>query len=303
MFGNSISAQIAKDTLKVGFYINHIFDIDYKKGTYKTSMFIWAVSKKKIYELNRYLDFIGQVNYEEYLNHEEMIIRPDSDTLYWSEIEVMVELLHEYDSKKFPFDTENIKMNIEFTDDDSDSTVFEIDNTSILNRVKIPNDWKLSSNPAIQNFITVYPTSFGDPRLRDYKVNTVGITFKLAREPLGLFFKIFIAMFISFLIACCSIFISNDSFEPKFALIVGGLFGTISNKYITDNILPESTSLNLSDQLHVVTVLFLLFLTIVTIYENRSKLADNKIYERWIFYSTLFLYSVVTLILVVTALP
>lgn len=283
-------AEDVKDTLKVGFYVNNIYDIDYKKGTYKLSLFIWTISKKKIYALDDYLDFSGKVEYNQYLNHEEVITGINSDTLYWSEIEAQLEILQEYNANKFPFDKEKIQLLIEFTDDDSDSTIFEIDNSSILDKVSIPNGWKLSIKPYIKKYVTSYPTSFGDPRLNSYNVNTVSLTYVLSRDSFALFLKMFVVLFISFMIACSSIFISNDSFEPRFGLIVGGLFGTISNKYITDSFLPESTSLNLSDKLHLLTITYLLIMTIVTIIENRFKLEDNPKYEKYMFFGILISY-------------
>lgn len=297
-FVTSASAEEVKDTLKVGFYVNNIYDIDYKKGTYKLSLFIWTISKKKIYELDEYLDFSGQVEYNQYLNHEEIITGMNSDTLYWSEIEAQVEILQEYNANKFPFDKEKIELLVEFTDDDSDSTIFQIDNSSILDKVSIPNGWKLNVKPYINKYVTSYPTSFGDPRLNSYKVNTVSLTYVLSRDSFALFIKMFVALFISFLIACSSIFISNDSFEPRFGLIVGGLFGTISNKYITDSFLPESTSLNLSDKLHLLTITYLLIMTIVTIAENRFKLENNAKYEKYMFFGILISYiTLVTLLI------
>jgi hypothetical protein len=288
-----------KDTIKVGFYINSIYDIDYKKGTYKVSLFVWTVSNKKIYELDRYLDFMGQVDYKEFLNHEEKVVTKKLDTLYWSEIELQIELLQEYNSKKFPFDKENIKLSIEFTDDDSDSTLFEIDQTSVLDKLIIPNGWKIQRKPEISYSVNAYSTSFGDPRLSSYKVNTVNIQYELSRESFAIFIKIFVALFISFLIACSSVYISNEKFEPKLTLIVGGLFGTISNKYITDNFLPESTSLNLSDNLHLLTILYLLLITITTIIENRYKIKDNIKYENYIFFGLLISYISITLMLII----
>lgn len=42
-----------KDTLKIGVYVNNIYDIDYKKGSYKISLFIWSNSNKEIYDLDK----------------------------------------------------------------------------------------------------------------------------------------------------------------------------------------------------------------------------------------------------------
>lgn len=188
---------------------------------------------------------------------------------------------------------------IEFTKDESEKFILEIDSTSLINQIIIPNGWKCINSNISKN-INTYSTNFGYPRKHNDNFNAISINYDLARNSFVLFIKMFIALFISFLIACSSIFISSDSFEPRFALIVGGLFGTISNKYVTNNILPETSSLNLSDKLHLITFSYILILTIITIIENRYKLQDNIKYERYAFFGIIISYIVIILNVVVS---
>jgi integral membrane sensor domain MASE1 len=58
-------------------------------------------------------------------------------------------------------------------------------------------------------------------------------------------------------------------------MIIGGLFGSITNKYITDSLLPINNTWNLSDKIHTLTIVYLLLLSIYSIYEQRKKLKDN----------------------------
>ena len=75
----------------------------------------------------------------------------------------------------------------------------------------------------------------------------------IERDAWGLFMKIFIGMYIAFLIALISFTPNPWELEPRFGLPVGGLFAAVGNKYIIDSLLPESSNFTLVDTLHQVT--------------------------------------------------
>jgi hypothetical protein len=66
-------------------------------------------------------------------------------------------------------------------------------------------------------------------------------------------------------------------------MIIGGLFGSITNKYITDSLLPINNTWNLSDKIHILTIIYLLFLSVYSIYEQRKKLKDNLKQDVFVF--------------------
>jgi hypothetical protein len=277
------------DTLKVGFWANDIFDIDYKKGTYKISLFIWTNSYKEPYYLDKYLDFHQQASLQTERVYVDTIVDKTGRKVYWTEIRATIEIINKFDVSNFPFDKEKFILSIEFTYDDYKKLFLEIDTSSSLRDVKITNDWVIKKS-AIKKAITNYNTSFGDPLTNSFNLQTINLTFDIERESFTLYFKMFLALFVSFLIACSSIFVSNETFEPRFSLIIGGLFGAISNKYVTESILPESNRFTLSDKLHLTTIIFLFILTIITIVENRLNLGNNSKFEKYSFFGVLLTY-------------
>lgn len=84
----------------------------------------------------------------------------------------------------------------------------------------------------------------------------------IERNAWGLFMKIFIGMYIAFLIAIVSFTPHPSELEPRFGLPVGGLFAAVGNKYIIDSVLPESSTFTLVDTLHAFTF-FAIFMTLV----------------------------------------
>ncbi|HMX38606.1 MAG TPA: hypothetical protein PKA94_15045, partial [Ferruginibacter sp.] len=93
------------------------------------------------------------------------------------------------------------------------------------------------------------------------------------REAGGLFWKMFLGMYIAFLIAYICFYIHADGVDSRFGLSVGALFAVIGNKYIIDSALPESTSFTLVDTLHGITLFFIFCVIAATAYS--MKLVKN----------------------------
>ena len=81
-------------------------------------------------------------------------------------------------------------------------------------------------------------------------------------------------------------------------MIIGGLFGSITNKYITDSLLPINNTWDLSDKIHSLTIFYLLLLSLYTIYEQRQKLKDNLNKDLIIFLLTILSYSISILVFI-----
>ena len=83
---------------------------------------------------------------------------------------------------------------------------------------------------------------------------------------MGLFWKMFLGMYVAFLIAFVCFYIHADSIDSRFGLSVGSLFAVIGNKYVIDSSLPESITFTLVDTLHGMTLLFILIVVSSTAY-------------------------------------
>src|SRR4029079_1485778 len=109
---------------------------------------------------------------------------------------------------------------------------------------------------------------FGDLSLEKPRTEYSAFRIRLSikRDAMGLFWKLFLGMFIAFLIAYTCFFIHADGIDSRFGLSVGSLFAVIGNKYIIDSALPESTSFTLVDTLQRLTLLFILCTIAATAY-------------------------------------
>jgi hypothetical protein len=116
-----------------------------------------------------------------------------------------------------------------------------------------------------------YETAFGDD---DYSVphsdySAFRVRLSIHRDAIGLFWKLFIGMYIAFLIAYTCFYIHADSIDSRFSLSVGALFAVIGNKYIVDASLPETVTFTLVDTLHGITLFFILCIVAVNAWSLR----------------------------------
>ena len=164
----------------------------------------------------------------------------------------------------FPFDKQHLRVKIENSIYDNSALVFKPDvEGSKFGDEETIAGWTIT-NFKISAGENEYLTGFGDPRPgRDKQhFSELLIEMDIEREAWGLFLKIFIGMYIAFLISMLSFTPHPSELEPRFGLPVGGLFAAVGNKYIIDSLLPETSSFTLVDSLHTLTFVSI-FMTLV----------------------------------------
>jgi len=251
------------DTVKVGSYILSLHDINFHDKEYTMRFWLWFLYN------NPNFDFTTQVE----VPNAKSIEKPDVlvDTINgktWVLMKMKSVMKQSWNVNDYPFDEQNIVVSIENTMYDKNWLVYEIDSTgSDFAPTMNVDGWKIK-NFKVTRGQNEYNTAFGDPRANTSKAeyDTFNIKMTLERNAMGLFMKIFLAMYIAFFIGCISFFIDIKEVESRFALPVGGLFAAVGNKYIIDSLLPETSDYTLVDTLHSITFLFIFFTIFLNAY-------------------------------------
>lgn len=210
----------------------------------------------------------------------------------WAIMKMKATMKESWNVLDFPFDKQHLKVQIENALFDNQSLVFKPDvKGSTFDKNEAIDGWEIV-NFKVTESTNDYETGFGDPRpsrsLQNF--SSFLIEMDIQRNAWGLFMKIFIGMYIAFLISIISFTIKPEELEPRFGLPVGGLFATVGNKYIIDSILPESSSFTLVDSLHTLTFLGIFATLVVSAialkyHDNGNKedaIAVNKKGSRWV---------------------
>lgn len=276
-------AQAEKpDTVYSGIYITSIHDINFKDKEYSINLWLWLKYK------NKKFDFLHNLEVPQAKTVTQSYSTVDSsDNKVYILMKLQCVMKDSWAVNNFPFDKQTLRFSIENSQFDSKALVFAADT---LGKHFDPRftlrGWNIDSIN-VSTGIKVYETAFGDESVP--KPHTEYSNFKvkllLDRSAMGLFWKMFLGMYVAFLIAYMCFYIHTDSIDSRFGLSVGALFAVIGNKYIVDSSLPESTTFTLVDTLHGITLLFILTIIISTAYSLRlvkkDKVEDAKKFDFW----------------------
>lgn len=265
-----------KDTVKVGIYITSIHDIDFKQKEYTVNFWLWLTYK------NRDFNFLDNLEIPQAKTVEKAFSVVDSsgESIYM-QMKLQCVMKDSWKIASFPFDQQRLRLSIENSQYDSRSLVFVADTLGNHYDPRFTlNGWTIDSF-VISTGIKMYETGFGDESLAkphteysNYKVRIV-----LNRDAMGLFWKMFLGMYLAFLISYICFYIHADSMDSRFGLSVGSVFAVVGNKYIIESALPESTTFTLVDTLHGITLFFIFAIIAATTYslklvkQNKAKQA------------------------------
>jgi hypothetical protein len=299
-----LAAQDAKpDTVKTGIYITSIHDIDFKQKEFAISVWLWLKYK------NRKFNFLQNLEVPQAKSVEKSFSTVDSSgEEVYMQMKLQCVMKDSWRIANFPFDRQTLRLSIENSQYDSRSLIFIADTVGQHFDPRFAlRGWSIDSC-LMSTGNKIYETGFGDASLA--KPQTVYSTFRvrlsIKREAGGLFWKMFLGMYIAFLIAYVCFYIHADSIDSRFGLSVGSLFAVIGNKYIVDSTLPESSSFTLVDILHGLTLFMILAIITATAYSlllvKRDELKKAKKFDMIAAQVVLFIYVVLNAWFIANAL-
>lgn len=241
------------DTVVMGAYIISVHDIDFHNTEYTSRFWLWVR-----YKNNGKFDFPRQIDIPNAKDiAEPEVIADTTNNLIWQLLKMKCVMKQNWKVTDFPFDKQQLIVHVENSIYDRNSLVFIPDTLgSSYDREMTIDGWHIAGFKVSES-IKEYTTVFGDPSsdMLHSEYASFNIEIDIERNAWGLFMKIFIGMYIAFMISVLSFTTQPAELEPRFGLPVGGLFAAVGNKYIIDSLLPESSSFTLVDSLHAATFL------------------------------------------------
>lgn len=273
-YNKAFAQEAAPDTVYTGTYITSIHDIDFKQKEYTINLWLWLKYKNKEFDFLQNLE----VPQAKTVSKSYSTLDTTGDKVYIL-MKLQCVMKDSWKLNNFPFDRQKLRLSIENSQFDSNALVFAADTIGKhFDPRFVINGWAIDTFK-VSTKIKSYETAFGDPSLDKphSEYGSYRINIGLHREAMSLFWKMFIGMYLAFLIAFVCFFIHADSVESRFGLSVGSLFAVIGNKYVIDSSLPETSSFTLVDTLHGVTLFFVFIIIISSVYAlNLVKKYDIK---------------------------
>ena len=291
------------DTVRAGAYVISVHDINFHDKEYTSRFWLWFLHKNEAFDFTTQLDITNAKSMEA----PEAIM----DTVqgkHWTMMKMKCVMKENWQVHDFPFDRQHLVMKIENSVYDINSLIFQPDlKGSQFGDEETIDGWKIS-NFKISADTNNYNTGFGDPRPHRQKqtFSELKIEMDIEREAFGLFMKIFIGMYIAFLISMLSFTPHPSELEPRFGLPVGGLFAAVGNKYIIDSLLPETSDFTLVDTLHALTFLAIFMTLLISAFalklNDKGKLDDMMRLNKRGQYTIISTYIVLNLFFIIKAI-
>lgn len=251
------------DTVYTGIYITSIHDIDFKQKEYTVTFWLWMKYKNKAFDFIQNLEVpLAKTVTKSYSTIDS------SDNRIYILMKLQCVMKDSWKIDKFPFDRQTLRLSIENSQFDSEAMVFAVDTVGKQYDPRYTiSGWNIDSF-RVYTKIKEYETDFGDKSLSKphTEYSAFRVSMQLERQAIGLFWKMFLGMYVAFLIAYVCFFIHSENAAERFGLAVGALFAVIGNKYVIDSSLPESTTFTLVDTLHGITLLFIFAVILFSIY-------------------------------------
>jgi hypothetical protein len=270
----ALDAQENKiDTVRVGIYVTSIHDIDFKQKEFSATFWLWLKYK------NPKLDFINNLEVPNAKTVDKAFSTIDtSNGRIFLQMKLQCVMKDSWKISNFPFDEQKLRISLENSQFDASSMIFVPDTLGEhFDKRFTLRGWNIDSC-VISSGKRVYQTAFGNEQAvkQETEYSAYRVRLSITREAVGLFWKMFIGMYLAFLISYICFYIHSDSMDSRFGLSVGSLFAVVGNKYIIDSSLPDSASFTLVDSLHGITLLFILFVIASNAYSLRL-IKQNKV--------------------------
>jgi hypothetical protein len=294
-----------QDTCKVGIYINSLYDLKLDDKSFMVDFWLWQTYKNDSLNFENAIEVPNSKSAEfSHYNYEK------KTTLNWITQKCKAQIIQEWDVSKFPFDKQQLRIEIEDSKYDASGLIYVADNlNSRIDTSFNSKEWRIESF-ILKNNIHTYETTYGDPDLSGqskYPRVTAEITIK-RNNSWRMLSKMLTGAYVAFLISCLVFFVSSENQDSRFGLCVGGLFAAIGNKYIVEGIVPSTTVNTLMDNVHNLTFTFILLVVcIITISlylfesgsEQKKKLSLKL--DKWAFFTTITLYAAINIYFVLAA--
>ncbi len=291
------------DTVKVGIYFISLHDIDFRQKEYTVRFWLWFRCKSKVFDFAKNVEVPNAKSIENTDNYTDT-----ANGQIFTLMKMKCIMKESWKVNNYPFDKQKLEIHIENSQFDSRSLVFVIDTSGKQFDPELTiAGWDISKIDVLTG-LRCYETTFGDNTLNkphsDYASFTVDVF--IERNAWGLFFKLFLCMYVSFFISYMCFYIHFNSIESRFGLSVGSLFAAVGNKYIIDSILPESSTFTLVDSLHAFTFVSILMTIVLSVYSlrlvNSKKIKTANRVDRKAAKILLIVYLLLNVIFVIRAI-
>ena len=264
--GSSRRSLVRPDTAYVSCKVARVFDLDFRDHQFSVDLLLYISvdSAEKC-------DFEKELKVCDAKDCRPRIIKAVvNGRMVCTRLSLKAVIFKEFAVQSYPFDGEHLQIKLYDAAFNAGRLVFKIDERITLpgrSEKKLEDGWFIHT---IRDSAIISDREISGDEKNMF--SSVALDLDMHRGyTASLFLKLFTGMFIAFFIAFASLFIEVKATESRFALLVGGLFGAIGNKYVTESQLPQSPQFCMADWLHTTTIFFIFLIVVSSLVSLRLR--------------------------------
>lgn len=273
-------AAATADTVKVGIFINSLYDLNLQDQSYQTVFWMWFLYDSPTYDPLR-TEIVNAKSDDILQSYTDSSGKGPSK--YYTAVKYRAVMIQDWDIADYPFDQQQLELKIEDSELNSKKLVYKVDAaTSRIDSTVALTDWHILGGSKISALARdkVYATNWSDPNLQNKATSTYTqavFSLTIERKSGRIFFNTFIGYYVAFLMVLLSYAVQRDDLSSRFGLSTGAIFAAIGNKYAIDSSLPPGTSFLLNDALQfssffsILVTLGISILTVKLLEKDRPK--------------------------------
>ena len=267
--------QKSPNTCRVGIYITGLRAFDFNNHSFTTDFEVWSVCPTPDLQPLKTLKLVGGIE-SEINNVTTLTVANKSDSfsprpnLYWSQGEIRATLYYRWNLKNYPFDRQQLTINIQESIQDAGSFIYTPDffQSGYQKSIPIPG-WEIQGF-SIQEQTVEYDTTFGNPALNDGtgRYSRLVVKLDLQRSNLVSFLKLTAGVYAAVALSAMSLLL-NEDYADRLGILVGTLFAAVVNLQVADSALGQTDSFTLTDFIHVMAIVYIFAAACICLYSRR----------------------------------
>ena len=257
-----VAGTASPEHLSLGAYLTGLGDLDPAKKSFSASFWVWTVGQQDRAKSLSQLEFPNAIKVE-----SPNAVQETTAQGIWSQRKIVGSFRHGWDLRRFPFDRQLLRIEMEEAERDTTSLVYVPDsaNSSFDPEVNL-SGWRLLSTQLVTGS-KPYHTSFGDPRLPPGSPSAYAraeLRILLERTDRSGFWKLTVGAFAAALMALASYGLRVDqapALSPRFGLLAGSAFAAVISLRSAATELGASGYTTLIDSVHAAVLLYILVAT------------------------------------------
>ncbi|MCX5943865.1 MAG: hypothetical protein NTZ53_00825 [Cyanobacteria bacterium] len=277
--GAGVGLQKQPELVKVGIYITRLDNFNLKQKSFDASFWLWSVMPN---DVSSRLDSVEFVNSEAIKLSNSYSKKTPSGV--WNQRKVMGTFHHDWDMRNFPFDHQDLLIELEESEDYLSELVYVPDPAeSIVDGDLEIKGWRIVSSEVRAGSKT-YMSHFGDPAIKagnPTSFTRMNVTVRLKRTNMTAFWKYTAGAYVAAVIALSSYAFHVDqgqTMSPRFGLLAAAVFAAIISLRSESSELGTTEYNTLVDQVHLIALLYVIVATLTGVYTWTQYRRHNDCY-------------------------